>query len=514
MLAREGVTFEPAPGSTKSITEAGLPRIFAPPGRRPRPAPPRRPAPGPCPAGQGLPRRHPASSPAATRRRLAELLLVPAGACSPWTSTRPRRTPPGYPPPPATSPAISYLLSLLALKLTATRRVSHVHDVAAATPARRPVHRPGPALPKTTALTTYSYQVDHARQAAFPHPPLDKAAICALGPGRQTGRQSSTSTPSCTGALSQDPALEKHYMPSRSQRTRSGADLLRKDADSHALLYANADLAKANQGRGGDEPSPTTRRPSPATTRSLFVMDSKVTTQDQLWALTERGIGFITLLARTPKVTAALHALPAKAWSLDRPCARAGGKSRTIRAIDDPTAKLSRSSPATLRQLAVGRTAGHDEPTLLISNRDALPAKQVIETYARRMNIEQRPRRSHPLPSASTPSHSAVPLNVDLDIVLSVLAHTVCAALRRRLPGYATATPDTLQRRFLTTGGARLAARNNQIVVRLEPTHLLTPSCARPDLTPDPHHPLARQPHPTLRVRLTPSRREPATRAS
>ena len=47
----------------------------------------------------------------------------------------------------------------------------------------------------------------------------------------------------------------------------------------------------------------------------------------------------------------------------------------------------------------------------------------------------------------------AVPLNVDLDVVLSVLAHTVCAALRRRLPGYATATPDTLQRWFLNTGG-------------------------------------------------------------
>jgi hypothetical protein len=27
--------------------------------------------------------------------------------------------------------------------------------------------------------------------------------------------------------------------------------------------------------------------------------------------------------------------------------------------------------------------------------------------------------------------------------VLTVLAHTLCAALRRRIPGYATATPDT-----------------------------------------------------------------------
>jgi len=47
----------------------------------------------------------------------------------------------------------------------------------------------------------------------------------------------------------------------------------------------------------------------------------------------------------------------------------------------------------------------------------------------------------------------AGPLNVDLDVVLSVLAHTVCAALRRRLPGYHAATPDTLQLRFLNTGG-------------------------------------------------------------
>ena len=51
--------------------------------------------------------------------------------------------------------------------------------------------------------------------------------------------------------------------------------------------------------------------------------------------------------------------------------------------------------------------------------------------------------------------------------MLSVLAHTVCAALRRRLPGYTTATPDTLQRRFLSTGG-HILTREDQIVVRLD----------------------------------------------
>jgi hypothetical protein len=48
---------------------------------------------------------------------------------------------------------------------------------------------------------------------------------------------------------------------------------------------------------------------------------------------------------------------------------------------------------------------------------------------------------------------SAVNLNVDLDVVLCVLAQAL-TAFRLRLPGnYAHATPDTLQRRFLDTPG-------------------------------------------------------------
>jgi hypothetical protein len=55
------------------------------------------------------------------------------------------------------------------------------------------------------------------------------------------------------------------------------------------------------------------------------------------------------------------------------------------------------------------------------------------------------------------------PLNVDLNVVLSVLAHTVCAARRRRLPGYATATP---QRRFLNTSGI-IEHHRGQTTIRL-----------------------------------------------
>jgi hypothetical protein len=64
-----------------------------------------------------------------------------------------------------------------------------------------------------------------------------------------------------------------------------------------------------------------------------------------------------------------------------------------------------------------------------------LPARQIIHSYARRINIEQR--LAEAIQSFGLDALAgAVPLNVDLDVVLSVLDHTVCAALRRRLPGY------------------------------------------------------------------------------
>jgi len=352
-------------------------------------------------------------------------------------------------------PALSSVLSLLALKLTGTRRVSHVEELA--TDPGAALFAGLTSLPKATALTTYSYRLQHAKQAAF-LTALDKATLTA---GLATGDAVNLDFHAVMH-WGTDVALEKHYVPSRSQRTRSVLTFFAEDADSHTLLYANADLAKATQNNEvlafadhwhrvtGHDPK-------------LLIMDSKVTTQTQLGQLTDRGITFITLRARTPKLTAALHALPASAWTA-MTIARAGAKTRRVRVIDTPAAKLTKY-PGTLRQLAVAGL-GHDEPTILITNDLTSPAKKIIERYARRMNIEQRLAesiRSFGLDALA----GAVPLNVDLDVTVTLLAHTLCAALRRRLPGYATTTPDTLQRRFLSTTG-EILNRGNEIIVRLD----------------------------------------------
>ena len=62
---------------------------------------------------------------------------------------------------------------------------------------------------------------------------------------------------------------------------------------------------------------------------------------------------------------------------------------------------------------------------------------------------------------------STVNLNVDLDVMLAVLAQALLAALRARLPGYSHATLDTIQRRFLETPG-QIITTGEAITARLE----------------------------------------------
>ena len=121
--------------------------------------------------------------------------------------------------------------------------------------------------------------------------------------------------------------------------------------------------------------------------------------------------------------------------------------------------------PGTVRQLVV-TGLGRDAPTVIITNDHDLTAKALIAHYARRMTIEQRLAEIIQAFHADALS-SAVNLNVDLDIMLCVLAQALTAALRTRLPGYASVTPDVLQRRFLETPG-NITTSSDTITVRLD----------------------------------------------
>jgi len=352
----------------------------------------------------------------------------------------------------AVVPAVSSVLSLLALKLTATRRVSHVEDLA--TDAGAALLAGLSSLPKATALTTYSYRLSHERQRQF-LTALDRAMVRAeLVEGGDFDLDFHAIM-----HWGEDAALQKHYVPKRSQRVRSVLTFFAQDAATHNLVYANADLSKATQAREVlafcDHWKSLTRAEP-----ELLVFDQKLTTQAELAALDARGVRFITLRTRSPALMRHISAIPKGAWKtvrLDR-----DGRYRTPQVLDEVV--VLSGYPRPIRQLVV-QGLGRDEPTVIITNDTALSAKQLIERYARRMTIEQR------LAESIRAFHldalcGAVPLNIDFDVVLSVLAGAACAALRRRLPGYEAATPDTLQRRFLETSGV-IVTGGRTVTVRL-----------------------------------------------
>src|SRR5712671_2120037 len=340
-------------------------------------------------------------------------------------------------------PATSWMLSLLALKLTATRRVSHVDDLLIADPAAALLA--GLAiLPKKSALTSYSYRLSHDHQRAF-LAALD-AKMIASG---LASREEAIFDLDFHAVMhwGRDPVLEKHYVPTRSQRARSVLTFFAQDSGTHNLVYGNADISKAAQAREVIAFCDHWKQVSGADPKML-VMDQKVTTQPVLGELGQRGIKFLTLRMRSRALVKYISSLTSKDFTtitLDRP-----GPYNRPRVHEDPAVKLT-SYPGTVRQLVV-TGLGRDNPTVIISNDDDTKTRALIEQYARRMTIEQRLAEIIRAFCADALS-STVNLNVDLDIMLAVLAQALTAALRARLPGYATATPDTLQRRFLNTRG-------------------------------------------------------------
>ena len=193
----------------------------------------------------------------------------------------------------------------------------------------------------------------------------------------------------------------------------------------------------------------TVPRTAPGRGSLVRSVSEKVTTQAVLGELDARGVKFATLRMRSASLMRYINGLASKDYktmTLDRP-----GPYNRPRVHEDPAVTLT-SYPGTVRQLIV-TGLGRDAPTVIITNDTGIKTRALISQYARRMTIEQRLAEIIQAFCADALS-STVNLNVDLDVVLCVLAQALLAAFRTRLgPGYATATPDTIQRRFLETPG-------------------------------------------------------------
>ena len=285
--------------------------------------------------------------------------------------------------------------SLLLHKCARTPRANHAHALA---------DDPGlallmglTALPKATHLGSYSYRVRRASSERL----LAGVTGRLRELGLATGVEGFNLDFHAIRHHGQDVPLEKHYVPARSQRTRAVLTFFAQDHASQEMVYANAELTKAEQAREVIAFADYWQQIA-GTDPGLLVFDSKLTTYKILSELSERGIHWLTLRERGPKLIADLEALPDTDWKkirIDRV-----GRYRepeihdaliTIKGIDSarPPTRRAQHRPR------APHDANHQRPG---------PHHQTAVRPLRRTDDDrERTRRLHPRASTSTRSPQA-----------------------------------------------------------------------------------------------------------
>lgn len=338
-------------------------------------------------------------------------------------------------------PAAHAMRALLALKLFGNARHSHVMSA---------VFDEGLALfaglnvtPKRAFLTEYSCRIDPACYPVLMRLWHDATSTLGLPHGVSFDLDFHT-----IPFHGEDALVQKHYVSKRSRRQKGMLAFLAHDADTRVFCYANGQLQKAEQNdeilqfvayweqRTGQVPHE-------------LIFDSKLTTYANLNQLNQRGIDFITLRRRSPKMLAALTRLPASAWQRValQNVARAY---RRPRILDDTIHLTGYEGP--LRQLTVA-DLGHEEPTFLVTNQLRRAASTLIERYAQRMVIENSIADGIDFFHMDALS-SAVAMKITCDLQLTLMASSLYRLLGAQVGrGYEVAKGRHIFRDFIDAVG-------------------------------------------------------------
>jgi hypothetical protein len=346
-------------------------------------------------------------------------------------------------------PALSYLLSFLALKLLGTERYAHVGDHA---------FDPGlglfaglNVLPKCTAMSTYSYSLDdvHVRrlQAAF----VKRVAKLGLYGGPVVNLDFHT-----IPHFGDESVLEKHWAGARNKTMKGALTLFAQDAESKLMLYSTTDIRRAEADdqvleflsywrkvRRGVDPT--------------FIFDSRFTTYPKLSQLNAADVKFITLRRRGEQLLRGVDQL--EGWKrIHIPHEK---RKFPNPLVHESTIQL-RGYDGELRQVIV-RGNGHEKPAFLISNDVDADVASLVGQYARRWRVENGIAEAVKFFHLNAMS-SPILTKVHFDVALTMLADTLYTMLARKLRGFEDCDAPKLHRHFVH-GKGTVSVTGSQVTV-------------------------------------------------
>jgi hypothetical protein len=352
---------------------------------------------------------------------------------------------------------LSSVLAVLALKLLGRARLSHDEtwnfDRALGLFAMLNV------LPKNTTLSSYSYRVSRKSNRRL----LMELSRIFKDDDDGIFNLDFKAIPHWGDAS----VLEKNWCGARSKAIKSILALIAQSPASGYLSYTDAEIKHRDQNdavlefvdfwKEGHRQSP-----------KMLILDSKMTTYNNLSRLNEDGIKFITL-RRRGKLLIRLSDIPEDQWqkvSIER----AHHQIRTVKVVDH---RISlRGYEGEVRQIIL-TDHGRARPAFLITNDFDLDVKEILKRYSRRWLVEQEIAEQVDFFHLNQPSSSLV-IKVDFDLTLSLLAHNLYRAFAKQLPGFEKCTAGTLYRNFVENGATVTIKNKNITVAMKKKTHLPT----------------------------------------
>ena len=312
--------------------------------------------------------------------------------------------------------------------------------------------------PKTSTLTGYSARVNTEIT-----PQLMKAWHRALhNVGVELGGGASFDLDFHTIPYHGERAImEKHFVSKRSRRQRGVLAFVARDAEGRHFDYMNTSMRKTDR---NDEVLRFVTHWYERTGRypNELVFDSRLTTYANLAVLKDKGIRFLTLRRRTKMLIKNIRALPEDQWHRIR-LTNIGRKYRNPR-VNVQHVYLNKYND-TVRQIAI-TDLGHEQLTLLITNDFKTKPATLIDRYTRRMIIEDTTADAIDFFHMDALS-AAVPLKIDLDMQLTLMASMLYRVLAKRVGGGREKQKSRTLFRDLVQYGAFITIDQQGILVKM-----------------------------------------------
>jgi len=242
--------------------------------------------------------------------------------------------------------------------------------------------------------------------------------------------------------------MEKVWCGARGKALRGANTFFAQDAESGALVYANADVPRKD---GASEVLRFVEHmvEIKGVVDQTLVFDSRLTTYKILGELDEAGVKFITLRTRSKTLEKQTESLGADQWQKIRlPIP----KRKHQRFLVHESEVSLKGCPNPFRQIVM-KEHGREKPTYVITNNRNLTLIEVLTVYARRWRIENKLAELVNFFNINALS-SPLMVRIHFDLLMSVVASFLYRRLARDLPRFEKNLPPDIFRRFIDMPGS------------------------------------------------------------